>query len=128
MTIRNKTIGILAAGGIAASAIVTAFATPAFAADDLKSWQKEIVQLVAKKQVYPRAALSREIEGRAKVKVTVDRSGAISSHEILEATGHDVLDNEIGSLVERLNPLPTPPSDIADENLSFVLPLAWIIQ
>lgn len=128
MTIRNRTIGIIAAGGIAAAAILTAVAAPAFAADDLQSWQKKIVQLVAQKQVYPRAALSREIEGRAKVRLTIDRSGAISSHEVLESTGSEVLDNEIENLVERLNPLPTPPSNISDENLSFVLPLAWVIQ
>ena len=128
MTIRKKTIGMIAAGGFVAATLISAMAVPAFAADDLKSWQREIVKLVAKKQVYPRAALSREIEGKAKVKLTVDRNGNIASHEIIEKTGYDVLDNEIENLVERLNPLPTPPSDISDDNLSFVLPLAWVIQ
>jgi len=128
MTIRNRTIGIIAAGGFAAAALLPAFAVPALASDNLQSWQKEIVQLVAKKQVYPRAALSREIEGRAKVRLTVDRTGAISSHEVIESTGSDVLDSEIENLVARLNPLPTPPSGISDDNLSFVLPLAWVIQ
>lgn len=128
MTIRKQTIALIAAGGFAAATLISAFAVPAYAAGDLKSWQKEIVKLVAKKQVYPRAALSREIEGHAKVKLTVDRSGHISSHEIIQKTGYDVLDKEIDKLVDRLNPLPTPPSDIPDSSLSFVLPLAWVIQ
>jgi len=125
MTIRSTYLSILAAGGLALGIGLTT--TPA-SADDLATWQKEIVQLVAKKQVYPRAALSREIEGHAKVKLTVDRSGKIQSHEIVERTGQPVLDKEIDGLVERLDPLPTPPADIPDADLSFVLPLAWVIQ
>lgn len=128
MTIWRKGATLLAAGGFALGLGISAMTAPAFAADDMKSWQQEIIKLVAKKQVYPRAALSREIEGRAKVKLTIDRSGAVQSHEIIERTGNEILDAEIDNLVERLNPLPEPPSSVPDSSLSFVLPLAWIIQ
>lgn len=121
-------LSICAAAGLALALGLSALAGPAAAADDIQSWQKEIVRLVAQKQVYPRSALSREIEGRAKVKLTVARDGSVEAHEIVERTGHEILDKEIGSLVKRIDPLPEPPSSVSEQDLSFILPLAWVIQ
>lgn len=125
---RRIGMNVLAAAGLALAFGLSAMTGPAAAADDLKSWQKEIVRLVAQKQVYPRSALSREIEGRAKVKLTVARDGSLKAHEIVERTGHEILDKEIDNLVQRIDPLPEPPSSVSEKDLSFVLPLAWVIQ
>ena len=97
-------------------------------ASDFKSWQTEVVKLVAKKQVYPRAAMRQELEGRAKVKINIDRSDAITSYELVEPSGVEIFDKEIDSLVERLNPLPAPPASASESQLSFILPLTWQIQ
>lgn len=97
-------------------------------ADDIKNWQVKIVKLVAKKQVYPRSAMRKELEGRAKVRVNIDRSGAIVSHEITQPTGQAVFDKEIPKLIGRINPLPAPPAALSDGQLSFVLPLSWVIR
>lgn len=97
-------------------------------AADLASWQRSIAKVVAQKQVYPRSALRREIEGQVRVQVTVGRSGEITEFQILEETGHEVLDREVPKLMERIDPLPEPPSDISDENLTFILPLSWVLQ
>jgi len=102
---------------------------PAYAeASDIKKWQKKIVKLVSKKQVYPRSAMRKELEGRAKVRVNIDRTGAIVSHEVLTPTGKDVFDKEIPKLMGRINPLPAPPESLTDGQLSFVLPLSWVIN
>lgn len=113
--------------GIAAALSLSALAAPVFAAGKA-DWQKQIMTTVAKKQVYPRSALMRELEGSAKVKVSVDRSGAITGFEMLQATGHDVLDKEVEKLMDRVNPLPAPPSDVADTELTFILPLSWALN
>ncbi|WP_168190228.1 energy transducer TonB [Luteithermobacter gelatinilyticus] len=97
-------------------------------ASDIKSWQGKIVKLVSKKQVYPRAAMRQELEGKAKVKISFDRSGNIISHEVLQSTGHDILDAEVTNLVKRINPLPAPPAELGDDKLVIVLPLTWTIQ
>ncbi|WP_321394270.1 TonB family protein [Emcibacter sp.] len=112
---------------VSALALPLSFAQTA-SAGDIKSWQTSIVKLVAKKQVYPRAAMNDELEGRAKVKISIDRTGAITAHELVESSGHDVFDQEVEALVSRINPLPTPPADLADSNLSFILPLTWAIN
>lgn len=100
-------------------------ATPAYAID-MNGWKKAVIKKVAKKQKYPRSALSREIEGRARVRLTVAADGSITSHEILQETGQSVLDREIPKLVKRLNPLPALPDGKTE--LSFVLPLNWSLN
>lgn len=98
------------------------------ATDDIKKWQSKIVKLVARKQVYPRAAMRKELEGRAKVRVSIDRTGKILSHEILTPTGLAVFDKEIPKLIKRIKAFPAPPAGVSDQKLSFVLPLSWVIR
>ncbi len=101
---------------------------PAAHANEIADWQGKVSKVVAKKQVYPRSAMRQEIEGRAKIKISINRTGEIQNFEIVEKTGHDVLDEEVPKLVERLNPLPTPPKSMTDEQLSFILPVSWRLQ
>ncbi|GHF14111.1 hypothetical protein GCM10017044_05250 [Kordiimonas sediminis] len=96
------------------------------AAGDMKSWQQAVVKMVQKNQKYPRSAVSREIEGKAKVRISVAADGAITTYEIAEATGETVLDREIPKLMERLNPLPALPE--GQTELTFVLPLNWSLD
>lgn len=95
-------------------------------ASDMNSWKRAVAKKVASKQKYPRAALAREIEGKAKVRLVVAADGSITTHEIVEETGQAVLDKEIPKLVKRLNPLPALPEDRTE--LSFVLPLSWSLN
>ncbi|WP_262692908.1 energy transducer TonB [Kordiimonas aestuarii] len=95
-------------------------------ADAMQDWQREVVQKVAAKQGYPRMAVARQLEGSAKVRLTVAADGTISTFEIVEATGEDVLDKAIPKLMDRLNPLPPLPS--GQNELSFVLPLTWSLD
>ncbi|WP_321397304.1 TonB family protein [Emcibacter sp.] len=118
-----KVVGIVLSLGL-----VSMFGSLEANASDIKDWQVKLVKLVAKKQVYPRAAMQDELEGKAKVKIAFDRSGSITSHELVQSTGHDILDAEVENLVNRINPLPAPPSSLGDDKLVIVLPLTWAIQ
>lgn len=111
---------------IAALFAAFAFSAAPATAEDMASWKNSVVKRVASKQRYPRAALAREIQGKAKVRLNVDAAGNITDHEIVEATGERVLDNEIPKLVKRLNPLPALPEGRSE--LSFVLPLDWSLN
>ena len=99
---------------------------PSLAFDDMDSWKKAVVSTVVKKQKYPRAALAREVEGSAKVRLTVTADGTITAHEVVQSTGERVLDSEIPRLVKRLNPLPSLPA--GQNEVSFVLPLDWTLN
>lgn len=93
---------------------------------DMNGWKKAVIKKVAKKQKYPRSALAREIEGKARVRLFVAADGAITNHEIVQETGQSVLDKEIPKLVSRLNPLPSLPEGKTE--MSFVLPLNWSLN
>lgn len=97
-------------------------------ADDIKDWRVSVVKQIAKKHIYPRSAISREIEGKARVRVTLARTGEITNFEILEPTGQSILDKTIPKMMDKLNPLPAPPSSLPDDKLSFVIPITWRLQ
>ena len=106
---------------------VTGFAATANAAD-ISGWQNEVNEAIAKKQVYPRAALRKEIEGNVKVEIQVDREGNIVAQNIKTSSGEEILDREVPKLLKRVSPLPKPPADASDSQLTFVVPLAWTIK
>lgn len=119
-----KMIRILTAASFLLSAVVAV--VPASAVDSMDDWKRAVAKKIATKQTYPRSALTREIEGRAEVRLVVSGDGTITAHEILKPTGEKVLDREIPKLVGRLNPLPALPS--GQSELSFVLPLNWALD
>ena len=114
-------VALMTTASLSASFVVVKAASVA-------DWQTAIARSVASKQVYPRSAMMRQLEGSARVKVVMDRSGAIQSYEILQPTGHTVLDTEIERLMARVNPLPKPPAELTDDRLTIILPLNWALQ
>ncbi len=111
---------------LAAAMAASVLSSPSRAADTMDAWKTQVVKAVAKKQRYPRSALAREVEGKAKIRLTVLSDGTISGHEIVEPTGQNVLDKEIPRLVKRLSPLPSLPA--GRDEVSFVLPLDWSLN
>lgn len=97
-------------------------------AQDISGWQQSVAKKIAKKQTYPRAALRKELEGKIQVEINVDREGNIVAHSVTQSSGHDMLDREIPKLMKRVSPLPAPPADAADSQLTMVVPLAWALQ
>lgn len=120
-------IKIMASVVVATALTFTGFAT-SVNAQDISGWQKQVNQKIAKKQSYPRAALRKELEGRAKVEINVDREGNIVAHSLQTSTGHDLLDREVDKMMKRATPLPAPPADATDGQLTMVVPLAWVLQ
>ena len=123
----GKLSKILASVLVAIAVSTTGF-TVAANAQDISSWQKEVKKKVAKKQSYPRAALRKELQGQAKVEINVDRDGNIVAHNLQSSTGHDILDKEVPKLMKRVSPLPAPPAEATDGQLTMVIPLAWVLQ
>lgn len=110
---------------VAMLALFVLIAVPAEALD-MKTWTKDVMKKVRKEQRYPRSAMNREIEGQAKVKLTIDAGGNILNSEITQKTGAAVLDREIPKLVQRLNPLPALPA--GKDSLTFTLPVTWALR
>jgi protein TonB len=66
--------------------------------------------------------------GVARLAFRIDRHGRVLSSRIVQSSGSAILDQETLSLVQRAQPLPAPPADIADDQLSFVVPIRYAVS
>ena len=95
---------------------------------DKAAWVKQIGKRIGSKTIYPKSAIRKGIEGRAKVRITIDRTGVITAFDVVEPTGEAILDKVIEKSIKRISPLPSPPAELSDKELSFNLPLVWRLQ
>lgn len=63
--------------------------------------------------------------GTAKVAFRIDRAGNLVSERVVQSTGQAALDQEALAIVKRAQPFPAPPEAIADDKLSFIVPIAF---
>ena len=105
--------------------LTAAVPTEASYAQSIRDWQVKVLKSIQSSQSYPRSALARKLEGAAKIRLSIDRSGMIKDFTVVNGTGHDVLDRQIPRLMKRIDPLPAPPDALPDKNLTFNLPVIW---
>jgi protein TonB len=82
-----------------------------------------LVARLAKVQRYP--AQARGAQGVVSLAFTIDRHGGVVSSKIVKSSGSAILDAEALDLIKRAAPLPPPPADVADSDLSFVVPIRF---
>ena len=90
------------------------------------TWQKELVAHLDKHKRYPseRSQKSAEIL----VNFVLDRLGHIVSASIVKGSGDAVFDQAALAMLHRSDPVPPPPPLIADEGLSFTLPVVFRVK
>ena len=64
-------------------------------------------------------------EGVVSLAFTIDRKGNVVSSRIEKTSGSNVLDAEALALLNRAVPLPAPPPEVSDTDLTFVLPIRF---
>jgi len=70
--------------------------------------------------------LARGVEGVVSLAFSIDRHGNVVSSRIVKSSGSAVLDAEALDLLKRAAPLPPPPAEIANSELSFVVPIRFV--
>jgi len=87
------------------------------------TWQKELLAHLGKYKRYPtdRSQKSSEIL----VTLSLDRSGRVLAVNLAKSSGDEAFDRAALSMVERASPVPAPPPLVADEGLSFSLPVIF---
>jgi len=90
------------------------------------TWQKELIAHLDKHKRYPaeRSQKSAEIV----ISFALDRLGHVLSTSIVKGSGDTAFDEAALAMVRRSDPLPQPPPIIADEGLSFTLPVIFRIK
>jgi protein TonB len=87
------------------------------------SWRSQLVARLERYKRYPSEA--RGDNGTTQVAFRVDRSGGVHNARIARSSGSSLLDRETLALLERAQPMPAPPPEASDADLSVVAPVRY---
>ncbi len=90
------------------------------------TWQKELVAHLDKHKRYPAGELAKE--RRDPGQFCARPAGPCSSTSIAKGSGDPAFDEAALAMVRRSDPVPQPPPLIADEGLSFTLPVIFRVK
>jgi protein TonB len=108
-----------------------AAAPPSPSAEDraaLRTWQGAILAHFEKHKRYPRAARVHRQQGESRVRFVMDRRGRVLFAELEQSAGYRLLDVESLELIERVQPLPPPPSDLQGDRFDLVVPIRFALE
>lgn len=94
----------------------------------MASWKGLVAAHLQRHKRYPAGAQSRREEGTVSLAFTLDRHGRVVVSRISHSSGYMDLDQETLALVQRAQPFPDPPPDIAGQHFSFVVPLRYNLR
>ena len=80
---------------------------------------------LAQHRHYPRAARRSGAEGTVWVRFVLDRGGDLQGSEILESSGHDILDRAALDLLRKASPFPALPPELTTDEIELVLPIEY---
>lgn len=87
------------------------------------TWQKALLSHLNRHKRYPSGGGRRSAE--ASVSFTLDRRGHVISSSIKRSAGHPAFDDAALAMMKRADPVPPPPAVIADEGLTFEVPVQF---
>ncbi|MEH2627762.1 TonB system transport protein ExbD (group 1) [Bradyrhizobium sp. AZCC 1719] len=90
------------------------------------TWQKELVAHLDKHKRYPKERQQKSAE--IQIRFTLDRMGRVLSTDIEKGSGDPAFDEAALAMVRRSDPVPMPPPVIADEGLTFTLPVIFRVK
>ncbi len=88
-------------------------------------WQSLLAAHIEHFKRYPAEARSRGEQGIAKVAFTIDHEGHLLRSRIVQSSGSTALDEETLAMLARAQPMPRPPDQISDAQLTFVVPVRF---
>jgi periplasmic protein TonB len=90
------------------------------------TWQKELAVHLDKYKRYPsdRPPQSAEIV----IRFVLDRTGHVVSASVVKSAGDSAFDDAALDMMRRADPVPPPPPLVADEGLSFSMPVIFRVK
>jgi TonB family protein len=90
------------------------------------TWQKELVAHFDRHKRYPAERSQKAAE--ILVSFVLDRLGHVLSVNLVKGSGDTAFDEAAIAMVRRSDPVPQPPAVIADEGLTFTLPVVFRVK
>ena len=89
----------------------------------IATWERSLASRLETIKRYPSRA--RGEKGVAKVTFRIDRDGHVLSSRVVQSSGSAILDDDALATLRRADPLPLPPTGIADDKLSIVTSIRY---
>ena len=89
------------------------------------NWTSQIVALLERNKRYPPAAHARGEHGVAEVFFTLDRSGHLVDSKVMRSSGAASLNAEALALLQRAQPFPPPPLEMAGSQVNLTVPIRF---
>jgi periplasmic protein TonB len=86
-------------------------------------WQKRLFTHLSRHKRYPAGVRQKQAENR--VVFTLDRTGRVVAARISASSGDQAFDNAALEMMKRSDPVPAPPPLLADETLTFEIPVMF---
>lgn len=77
---------------------------------------------------YPREARAQHQEGTALLFFSIDREGRVLSYRLHRSSGYGSIDREVLALIQRADPLPAVPAEMARPVLEIVVPIKFELR
>lgn len=94
----------------------------------LPTWQGALLSHLEKHKRYPRSAQTRRQQGVCYVAFSIDRHGMVVARKLHKSSGYDSLDEETQNLLDRAQPLPPPPPEVAGDRIDLVVPVQFFLR
>jgi periplasmic protein TonB len=91
-------------------------------------WESTLAAHLERFKHYPDKARARGDQGTATVAFTIDQDGRLVTSRIVQSSGSEMLDDETLAMLVRAQPLPKPPDNVLDSELSFIVPVKFNIK
>lgn len=87
------------------------------------TWQRQLVAHIDRHKRYPSGGARRSVE--VVVQFELDRLGHVKTVAIARGSGDVTFDEAAVAMMRRSDPVPPPPPLVADEGLSFTMPIVF---
>ena len=94
----------------------------------VQNWKSQLVATLERSKRYPAEARARGEQGVAQLAFSIDRHGGVHHARIVHSSGSSLLDEATLALVERAQPLPPPPPELAGAEIAIVVPIRYNIR
>ncbi len=105
--------------------------TPGAASHNLyavQNWKSNLVAKLERSKRYPAEARTRREEGVVQLAFSIDRNGKVHDARIVRSSGSSLLDRETLAMLERAQPLPSPPAEMLGSQIAIVVPIRYNIR
>jgi len=92
------------------------------------TWQAQLVAWLERYKRYPRLAQEQRQQGVACLRFTIDRESKVISSQINKSSGFELLDDEVLALIQRAQPVPSPPPEVAGDRIELLVPVAFSLR